>query len=279
MVTAALIATIIIYLSAYILPERPSGFPHFIDVLPSLTFLEPDILYRLFNIHANTIEGSLWALFVEVKFYFIFGALYFLNKKYALVFFTAIFLFYFLCQRVFQPNFPYLEAIKSGMNFLSLDCFGWFASGAWAYVGIKKGKAMALFFSIVLLPINIYLRYGNGTTVADEATMHVIYFLFILAFYKPIAKIYTSRFLVFIGFISYVLYLIHENAMVALTIKTHRYFESLPGMLTPLPGLVLLSLVAWIITRFLEPNLKGWIKRRVGTANPATTPLSADSSQ
>lgn len=76
--------------------------------------------------------------------------------------------------------------------------------------------------------------------------------------------------MVLAGTISYPFYLIHENAMVALTITTHRWLPFIPGALTPWPGIVLLGLIAFGIAGTLEPSLRSLIKKRL-PAYPAPT--------
>ena len=68
-------ASLLIYVTAPYMPERPAGVPRLQDTLPGLLFLEPYIFQHLTGIQANAIEGLFWSLFAEVKFYLIFGAL------------------------------------------------------------------------------------------------------------------------------------------------------------------------------------------------------------
>ena len=72
------------------------------------------------------------------------------------------------------------------------------------------------------------------------------------------------------GMISYPFYLIHENAMVALTITVHRLLPSLPDAITPWPGIVLLALIAFDIAVYLEPRLGSALKARLPFQAAAT---------
>ena len=77
-----------------------------------------------------------------------------------------------------------------------------------------------------------------------------IYLLFYAGVTESVwTKLLTSRWLVWIGFISYPLYLIHENALIALTIKAHHVLPAIPAVLTPLPGLILILSIAYILAR------------------------------
>ena len=48
---------------------------------------------------------------------------------------------------------------------------------------------------------------------------------------------------------------------VALTIKTHSCFEELPGLLTPIPGLVGVVAVSYLIAAYGEPTFRGLITK------------------
>ena len=70
--------------------------------------------------------------------------------------------------------------------------------------------------------------------------------------------------LTFMGFISYPLYLIHENALVGFTVKVHNHLAFVPDMMSPLPGIAFIVVSAWIIAAFLEPRLKELLKIPLG---------------
>ena len=77
-----------------------------------------------------------------------------------------------------------------------------------------------------------------------------------------LTKLLSARSLVWAGFISYHLYLIHENALIAMTIKVHLKFPAIPAVLTPLPGLILILSAAYIlallrdIRKYIKPHEK-----------------------
>jgi peptidoglycan/LPS O-acetylase OafA/YrhL len=71
-----------------------------------------------------------------------------------------------------------------------------------------------------------------------------------------------NKALVFIGFISYPLYLIHENMMVEMIVKVGWAFPGMPAILIPaLPICVVISL-AWVIAKYMEPATKAFLDVR-----------------
>ena len=82
--------------------------------------------------------------------------------------------------------------------------------------------------------------------------------LFVLSFKLTfLQKILQSKFLIFFGFISYPLYLIHNNAMISMIIKIEASAPWLHSFLTPYPAIICLVFTAYIIANYLEP----WLSR------------------
>lgn len=256
-----LIATVLLMSTAFLLPERPSGTLRLIDTLPGLLFIEPMLLNKLLTTRVELIEGAFWSLLVEVKFYVIFGAMYFFNKTKGIYSLIALFFVGFLYHTV-THLFPALSMKNVGTiitHVLSLQHFGWFAIGALLYKRQAEHQNKFFYMALALLPLAIL---ETGWTDIEVALACLVVFTIFTAtlFIESVAKIFASRFFIFFGAISYPLYLIHESSMVALTIKTHQYFSFIPDMLTPLPGLALIVLLAWVIEKYIEPAVKRQIK-------------------
>ncbi len=65
--------------------------------------------------------------------------------------------------------------------------------------------------------------------------------------------------LLFLGFVSYPLYLLHENAMVSMIVQIGQAEPSIPAFILPLIPMTGIVVVAWLVARFGEPKLKGAI--------------------
>ena len=254
---AMLIVTILVLASSTLLYERPAGKPNLIDVFPGLFFIEPSFFTKTFGAETSALEWSFWTLFIEVKFYLLFGGLYFLSRKRALFILSLIFMSGFVYKLVihFCPSLQikYFESIL--FDILSINYFGWFIIGALFYLAYLEKNKNYIFLSILLLPPTIIQTTCQD--VAEAAAGLVVYLIFLLSIVNHnFSKIIACRIFVFIGFISYPLYLIHENALVSLTIKTHKHYSAMPNMLTPLPGLLLIILLAFLVAKYIEPFVK-----------------------
>lgn len=260
---AMLLATLLIYFSASFFFERPKGIPNIENILPGLLFIDPVWLSQLLSKNIDPLEGSFWSLFVEVKFYFIFGISYFYFRSKAIYFLAFLFFI-----AVFIEIAKHFNIHSYGLYFLNtMDetfvNFGWFAAGAWFYQSRKTLNRDHLLMSILLgtlssfyMGMHIYYKgYGSGYGLATAAFL--IYAIFILSFQvKLLVAIFSSKILVFMGFISYPLYLIHESIIVSSSIKVHNTFPKLPGIWTPTIPLLMLCFAAWVLASYAEPKFR-----------------------
>ena len=106
-------------------------------------------------------------------------------------------------------------------------------------------------------------REDTNAVMASFACL-LIYLIFNLALYsKYVSSVFGSNMLVLIGFFSYPLYLIHENALVALTIKTHASLTFLPDFMSPWPGIIAIATCSYVIAKYLEPKIKTFLRRHI----------------
>ena len=260
---AMLIATILVYSTSFFLTERPNGNIKFFDIFSGLLFIQDIILNKIQNlVEIKTIEKAFWSLFVEVKFYFIFGMLYFYNQNTALRNLIFIFLLSF-SYVVFGKIYPtWSLGVIDKVLFVLFDLryFGWFCVGALLYKAHSTNNNIMRYASAVLMVPTILIMFGRSEELIIACA--VVYLLFFLTINNRfLSHIFSIKPLVFIGFISYPLYLIHENAMVALTIKTHNNFTSIPDFMTPWPGIVVITFFAYIVAKYLEPFTKSMVRK------------------
>lgn len=257
---AMLVASALIYTTLCILHERPDGIPpNILSLLPGLTFTNwwPKIL----GIEIPHLEIAFWTLYIEFKFYVMAGlTYYFLGRKFllpVLIFLYAFWVLIFSLSSLFE--FHFLNVLASISESLSIKHFGWFSSGSIYFSYYKTGDRHWLNASLLLLVL-------SSLTVRIEAEPFTfgVFFgalavsaLFILSFKLTyLQKMLQSRVLIFFGFISYPLYLIHNNAMISMVIKTEMAFPWLHPFLYPYPAIIFIILTAYIIARYLEPWLK-----------------------
>ena len=257
---AMLIASLFIYSTSFYLIERPFGSINFIDIFPGLLFIDPLIInkFQLF-LKFNPIEGSFWSLYVEVKFYLLFGLLYFINKRSALLNLIVIFLISFVFKIGQQLSF---FSFSAPINFfindlLSLQYFGSFCVGACLYRALNASSQKHIFLSIILMFPTALILFNHYDEILISLLVYLFFLLTLLN--KKVAHIVSNRYLIFCGFISYPLYLIHENSIIALTVKTHNVFPFIPNYLTPLPGILFILFVSFLIANYVEPFSKKYL--------------------
>jgi len=255
---AMLIVSVVILLTAGFLPERPRGIPSFTDIIPGLLFIEPTWISRSLHLNQGILEGTFWSLFVEFKYYIIFGLLYFIVGKWKSV--VAIFLL-FLVALIANTlagfvDFPVIIFIKNGFFQFSFLHFGWFVTGSLMYLWFKENNSRILYMAIFVGLLSV-LSLENGSFLPALLVLSV--FIFAVAI-KGLRKLFDNKFFVYLGFISYPLYLMHENALIALIIKIHRYADFIPAYLLPVVPILGIILLSDVIARYAEPLVKSRLK-------------------
>lgn len=262
---AMFLATLLIYLTARFLPERPGGIPHITDVIPGLLFVEPVWIGKILRNHQGYLEGAFWSLYVEVKYYFIFGLLYFyLGRIRAIISIFSIFVIGMTIKMLVEEmGIKVLHPINVITHQISFIHFGWFACGSLMYIYYKEKKNIflgyALAIGIVSSVSSLFLTFGRTPAVFIWAL--IILAIFVATVYSDKLKLLLdNKALVYLGFISYPLYLIHESSMIALIIKMNRYFPSIPGLLLPVVPIALLIGIAHLIAKYGEPPVYKFLK-------------------
>jgi peptidoglycan/LPS O-acetylase OafA/YrhL len=257
---AMLIATILIFLTAPLLFERPYGQPVLLSALPGILFIEPSWVRYIFGISFVPLEACYWTLYVEFKFYMIFGLMYFLlGYKKAI---SGLILMYLLPRgiNVLQDGTVFFQHVNKIVAHLSFSHFGWFATGAIAYICFNK---MISRKKIIILLISVLLTIISTSLSTVILNIVIMFLFFIPIFFTRVRNIYGNKLFVFFGFISYPLYVIHESAIIALTIKLHENFVNIPGILLPVFPIGIIMLVSFLIARYCEPYLRKSIQRIV----------------
>ena len=235
---AMLICSCIIYLTSEFFVERPNGIINIKDLVPGLMFIEPYYISKIIGT-VNSIESAFWSLYVEFKFYLISAFIYFLfgSKKLVYVLF-ALFCFWFasyIIQTYTSNKLIYI--VYSAATHLSLKYFGWFAAGSAFYFYTKtQDRYWFLFACFICILSSVALAIEKSSLDVFFAIIMLCVLFTYSIISSKLQSFLSNRFLVFMGYISYPLYLMHENIMIAFTIK----FQNL----LPSPLLFLLPIIA-----------------------------------
>lgn len=256
---AMLFCSALVFLTAPLFLERPAGQPTWESLLPGLTFLQFEFWHRLLG-DFPVLEGAFWSIFVEVKFYLLFGALYFwFGRSRAIGGLIAIALVSMAIGAMGLPEaglgkWLWLANDASGAQF-----FGWFAAGAlfYCYAESRDPHLLAAALGLaVLAAATIPYAHPDHKLVAL-----LLVALFVAAILSPsVQRLCSGRALLVVGFASYPLYLMHENFAIALIVKLGRLAPWIPGLLLPVLPIALVVGVSWLVARHVEPALRRLIR-------------------
>ncbi|WP_210485718.1 acyltransferase family protein [Microvirga antarctica] len=254
---AMLICSAIIFITAPLFPERPLGLPVLRDLLPGLSFVEPMIWERVLGGHQGVLEGAFWSLYVEMKFYVVFGLLYFaLGRSAAIAAIAGLFVLTLLLAFIGTLMPSALGLVGPAGKVLLLlgsEYYGWFAAGALFYLYTVEKRSFWLWTGMAIALIAAAAMAGPSAKIAAV----LVTMLFAAPLVSRAAQtILSQRALLFLGFVSYPLYLLHENLMIAGMVKLGRVVPALPPLLYPVLPIAALLVLAWVVAVFLEPRVK-----------------------
>lgn len=252
---AMAICSALVFVSAPLFPERPAGMPHGLDLIPGLTFIEAGFWEKLLGVNVGVIDGAFWSLFVEAKFYLVFGGLFFLvGERFAIVLLFSSFVMATVLKAMMKINidlgFPFLSWFF--VDLISADSYGWFAAGALYYRYFHQGQKRDLVFAILAAIAAAVATHGFDLP-AKLAALTIVATFTLAVLNVRAQSILGCSALVFMGTISYPLYLIHQNLLVALIVKIGSAAPWLPHIVVPIAPIAGLILLGWVIAAFLEP--------------------------
>ncbi|MFL9886094.1 acyltransferase [Paraburkholderia agricolaris] len=277
---AMLICSLLVYFTASIFHERPMGQPHLSSLLPGLTFIEPTWWTNILGRPQPILEGAFWSLYVEVRFYFLFGIIYFLlGARKAIAALIALFMIGIYIR--FLHSVPALEAnqiwhffaAKVDVAYAALQVFGlgdstnygMFACGA-VFAKYLSSRNPRLLVLATALGLSSGLMFGCNPEIGHRAggIMMGVLFMCIIPISCAIPfmqRFFASKFFVFMGFVSYPLYLFHQNMMVASIVKLRNHFPDIPPVIATVLSMMFVIALSWIIAKYCEPVVKNALTR------------------
>lgn len=265
---AMLVCSLIIFLTASFFYERPAGIPVLRDLLPGLTFIEPYWWQVITGSPQGALEGAFWSLYIEIKLYLVAGVFYFLVGGQRMIW---VLITMFLVSVTISSFHMALEEngwsqTRGILYVLSGQPCGWFAAGALFYRYYKEQKKW-LFVTAVIVALASALAIGKGDYgrrffVWEEAyaAMFVVIIFVTAMINVRVKKMLDSRILLFMGFVSYPLYLIHENMMISLIVKTDSVMPWIPSVLLPAIPISLVIGIAWLVAKFVDPPARSFLR-------------------
>jgi peptidoglycan/LPS O-acetylase OafA/YrhL len=263
---AMLFASLLIYLTAPWFVDRPAGQPLLRSLLPGITFIDPFWWEKLTKISFPPMEDAFWSLYVEFEFYIFSGIVFFLFGR--LKFLVLIFIC-FLLNRFFHfyvdafVDMPIIYNIGKAVLLMSFEYYGWFASGAAFYL-YALTKAPGWYWSAVFMGCISagFLRYGQAPVTV--AALSIVVLFAVSQRYLLVQKFFSSKIFCFFGFISYPLYLMHENFMISSVVLLGK-LGFYPLFILPFLPISVLIFISYLVARFYEPIARSILRRYIFT--------------
>lgn len=259
---AMVLCSLLLYLTAPLVPERPAGLPDRLSLLPGLTFLDESWWSKLLGRPVRVLEGSFWSLYTEAKFYVSAACLYFwLGRRGLVLGLSGAFLCGALVWLLVHPlGMTGLARADKLVDQLSLLHFGWFAAGSLWFFHERPGAPRWLDrLAFALCGVSALVSAELAPDKVVSALL--VSGLFVLSLRNRTAqRVLGHRALLYVGLISYPLYLLHENLMIALLIKLGPRVPSPLWPLLPVPIVAVLALFAYPIARFVEPPAERFLR-------------------
>ncbi len=195
-----------------------------------------------------SVDGAYWSLSEELKFYALMVFFKLIGQigkplRICVVWLLVAGLFGFGMKVVDEGVFN--NIFKAGYILCSAKYCFWFISGI-AFYGIWKDKSNVQYYLILALNWIYYgLAFGNG---AIPLAMIVLSIFAAVIFLRP--AFMSSRVLLFLGAISYPLYLIHQN--IGYCIIKSSYELGFSGYVGVVVAIAVAILLGWLIHRFVE---------------------------
>ena len=284
---AMLVASVIILAFDLAFSLGPHGQRTWINLVPGLLFISPSLIHTVTGTMIDSMDGPFWSIYVEVCFYAIFGIVYFTcGTRKAIVTIFTLFLITYASNvvAVLGIGGSLFARSAAALSWLGLIEFGWFTTGALLYEYFRKREPAFLILAAVTGvlsalttgPLSGPLKYDAEQRIAAIAVVGTAVAAIISPWFQ--SKL-ASRFLIFFGFVSYPLYLLHNNIMIGLT-KLFGGVSSVPLFLLPIFPITLIVATSWIIAYYIEPNFRALRHPILRSINFLTrTAIEPDASQ
>lgn len=212
------------------------------------------------------IDGVFWTIYVEAAFYVVFSVLYFrFGWRHAVAALVALFLY----TRLMRLGLPLVHApailgrLVDPFEWFGCQFFGWFAAGALFYRWLSDGRRLYLALAIIIgLAAGLLFDFPVRMAPDIRILFVVILLLFAVAHRSPaLQRLLELSPILFVGDISYPLYLVHDNLGISLSAWYARRLPAMPPVLAGLLAILSVGLLAWAIARYAEPWLTPPLRR------------------
>lgn len=206
-----------------------------------------------YGLQIPSVDGVYWSLFHELMFYFLMAASFSVVRSKHFLLFSVFWLALSL------GNFYY--HVKGVSLLLNLSYTPLFLGGIYFYKLNNEAKSkINTFFPIICYAVYFIIIDAHAERVFAERLIVLGFFVLFYLNSFDLLKFIAIKPLIFLGNISYALYLVHQNMGYIVLNKLYAYFGAHQGLIF-IP--IALSIgVAYFITEYLEKPLGKYFRKR-----------------
>lgn len=224
------------------LPGREISFREFL--------LNFTMIPKAFN--AGPVDGAYWSLLPEFFFYLLMAVLIWSGRlKFVYTWSTA-----WLVLSFAGNYFEFMPAFLKGL--LNTHWGMFFVAGVMFYkLKIEKVKSI---FPHVIIVLSLAAYWPFILSHMELVLIILIYVFFYLFAYDKLDRI-TFKPLLFMGEISFPLYLLHQNIGYVIMNYTKPYFAAMGGLIL-IPPVIITIVLAFLVSRYFEKNATEFLRKK-----------------
>ncbi len=212
-----------------------------------------DLLFGLTMLNGfigvTNIDCSYWSLRPELVFYFFIALMLLLKgQKY-----VNAFILVSTCLLVLDFIKPFPLIFSRALN---IPFCAYFFSGIYFYFFYKSKETKYLYLTVILCIINVILDKNEFGVVV----IPIIYLLFFLFLINKLNFI-NSKPVLFLGYISYPIYLIHQNVGMIIIYRFLEYFPNCNYFIAMFIAISIVVFISYLIAKIGEPFLQTKVKK------------------
>ncbi|WP_333822669.1 acyltransferase family protein [Pinisolibacter sp.] len=271
---AMVVCSAIVLATVDFFPERPGGALAPTDLIPGLSLLGEHVVNFVTRnaFSVKSLEGSFWSLYVEFRFYLFFGFMYFfIGRRAAIASLLAAYVLYQISVVTTEVGSSlYVAAaaefdgkvhLRKLLSFFGFEYYIWFFAGALYFEYLRSERRWLLAVAAISSVVG---ALASSQPLAADIFICLVFFAASTSSF--VRGILSTPVLQVIGFVSYPLYLIHENMVVATIVKVGRIAPWMPPVLVPILPIALTVAIAFVVARWVEPVAKSVVRRSIETA-------------
>jgi peptidoglycan/LPS O-acetylase OafA/YrhL len=262
----------------------PFSPPNGLDFLPSWTFVPPEFWNMVLNQKGIVyMDGAYWSLFPEMVFYILGGIIYFLRPKLFLKNWLWVTLFVSVVRIVSSPRNQFLfpDALNSIFSvvydsylLLHFSYFVYFALGIFFYSLYRKSKPTKLTLTILFFLI-LFEFYFLGNNIMRILFLSIIVLFLLLVYKENWLNFLKLRIFVWIGLVSYPLYLLHENVGLILINQMAYLTDQFTVNFLPFIVAISMIMVSGLVFNYCEKPFASFLRVRLKRFNQVNSHIDA----